>query len=135
MKQRTDRQQNRVVLAKHGPAPGHADAQPGHESVGIVQGDGQSVKSQKPEEEQWSVWLGESGNRHSEVARGVQGEGGEKPGPRTVEPRCKTCQEPRRAGKEEDEADPQAEDGESVSGQCQARCADECDHRRVVKIA
>ena len=34
-----------VVLAQDRTAPGHADAQPGHKSVRIVQGDGQSVES------------------------------------------------------------------------------------------
>ena len=122
-------------LLKHRTAPGHADAQPGHKSVRIVQGDGQSVESQEPEEEQWSVRLGDGGNRHPEVAGGVEGQGRENPGPRAVEPRSKTCDQPRRTGEEDDEAHPQAEDRERVASQCQAQCADESDHRRMVKIA
>ena len=81
VEQRPGRQQDGVILAEHRTTPGRADPEPWHNSVGIVKGDGQSVESQEPEEEQWTVRLGDRGNRHPKVAGGAQGEGREKPGP------------------------------------------------------
>ena len=81
-----DRQQDRVVLAEQGPAPGQADPQPGRGPAGGREGDRQAVERQEPEEQQRPFRLGGGPDHEAVIAGRVQREGGEDPGPWTIEP-------------------------------------------------
>ena len=132
------RQEDRVVLAEHRPAPGQADADPGPSRLrGSSNADGQAVERQQPEEQERAVGQGERPGRRRVVGRRRSGrrppaDPARSPKNRAasraisqVEP-AKSATNPSRSASGEDVDPPVSQ---------QAGRLDHRQHRRVVEVA
>ena len=137
VEQRAQRQEDRVVLAQQASAPGQADPDPRDEPPGWsgLERHGQAVERQQPEEQERPVGQRERARGDAVIGRQVQPERREPSRPRAVKPCRQPGQQPGRAGKQHDKAEPQAQLGRPAPRQGHPQQFDDRNHRRVVVVA
>ena len=100
--------QNRMILAEHGPTPRQADPEPGFNRFNWVsQRDLQPVDREQPEKKQRAVRQGKRRDRQPVIPRNIERKRRQEARPGPVRSGRHTRQQPARGPKKDDEADPE----------------------------